>query len=106
MMIGVQGALPGAVLLQWNMAERTQGSAGMWDVHLRVGGMAGSNLGASDCPVTQAEVPKESCKSVSLALHLTPQSSGYFENMWLSAADWDLDASKSTPLIDVIDRRD
>jgi hypothetical protein len=27
------GAAPGAVLVEWNVAETSQGSSGMWDVH-------------------------------------------------------------------------
>jgi glucan 1,3-beta-glucosidase len=32
------GALPGLVMVEWNVAAETQGSVGMWDVHYRVGG--------------------------------------------------------------------
>lgn len=44
MMFGSKGSQPGAVLVQWNIKQRSQGSAGMWDCHFRVGGTAGSNL--------------------------------------------------------------
>lgn len=31
----VQGPTAGAVLVEWNVHEDTQGSAGMWDCHFR-----------------------------------------------------------------------
>lgn len=43
-MFGSKGAQPGAILVQWNIKQGSQGSAGMWDCHFRVGGTAGSNL--------------------------------------------------------------
>ncbi len=43
-MFATKGAQPGAILVQWNIKEDSQGSAGMWDCHFRVGGTAGSNL--------------------------------------------------------------
>lgn len=41
---GSKGAQPGAVLVQWNIKQGSQGSAGIWDSHFRVGGTDGSNL--------------------------------------------------------------
>lgn len=62
----------------------------MWDSHFRVGGAVGSDLQLSDCPKLSVSVnPK--CKAASMLLHLTPQSSGYFENVWAWVADHDLD---------------
>ena len=29
------GALPGLVMVEWNMAEENQGSVGLWDAHFR-----------------------------------------------------------------------
>lgn len=43
-MFGSKGAQPGAILVQWNIKQGSQGSAGIWDSHFRVGGTAGSNL--------------------------------------------------------------
>lgn len=43
-MFGSMGAQPGAILVQWNIRQGSQGSAGMWDSHFRVGGTKGSNL--------------------------------------------------------------
>ena len=33
-----QGPSPGAVVLEWNVNSPTQGGAGMWDTHVRLGG--------------------------------------------------------------------
>ncbi|KAI2630636.1 pectate lyase superfamily protein-domain-containing protein [Hypoxylon sp. NC1633] len=38
LIIETKGPLPGAILMQWNLAGSEKGSAGMWDVHFRVGG--------------------------------------------------------------------
>lgn len=88
----VRGATAGAVLLEWNVHESSQGSAAMWDSHFRVGGATGSDLTVDDCPVTDGEVNKN-CMSASLMMHMTENSSGYFENIWAWVADHDLDAA-------------
>jgi glucan 1,3-beta-glucosidase len=41
------GALPGLVMVEWNMAAETQGSVGLWDSHFRVGGATGTKLQVS-----------------------------------------------------------
>ena len=41
------GALPGLVMVEWNMGADTQGSVGLWDAHFRVGGAAGTKLQVS-----------------------------------------------------------
>lgn len=38
------GALPGLVMVEWNVAASTQGSVGMWDAHFRVDGAYGTEL--------------------------------------------------------------
>ncbi|KAJ6263043.1 Glucan 1,3-beta-glucosidase [Drechslerella dactyloides] len=84
----VKGATAGAILVEWNVHETTQGSAAMWDCHFRVGGAKGSNLQLEQCP--KGTVSK-SCKAASMLLHITTKSSGYFENVWAWVADHDLD---------------
>ncbi|KZP17992.1 glycoside hydrolase family 55 protein [Athelia psychrophila] len=69
------GPSPGAIVLEWNVAGKTQGSAGMWDSHIRTG--SGS----------------EKCQSAFLSIHLTNSSSGYFEGTWVWNADHNLDRS-------------
>ncbi len=50
MVVGTQGAQAGAVLIEWNVASDPSNSSGMWDIHTRIGGFAGSNLQLADCP--------------------------------------------------------
>ena len=54
-MISTQGAQAGAILIEWNLASNGAPS-GIWDVHTRIGGFAGSKLQIDDCPATPAMV--------------------------------------------------
>ncbi|RPA79578.1 pectin lyase-like protein [Ascobolus immersus RN42] len=88
LMFTVRGKTSGAVIVEWNVHESTQGSAGMWDTHIRVGGAIGSNLQKEHCPTGAVN---RDCMAASLLLHLTPKSSAYIENSWIWIADHDLD---------------
>lgn len=106
------GALPGLILMQWNVQAERQGSVGMYDAHFRVGGAYGSSkftllniyrldlltitpeLQVADCPKV-ASIP-DACIAASMMLHLTPQSNGYFENVWAWVADHDIDDAQNT----------
>lgn len=77
----VQGAMAGAVLVEWNLRASNPGSAGMWDSHFRVGGNAGSDLQAANCPRLTGAV-NDDCIAASLLMHVTTFASGYFENIW------------------------
>ncbi|GAB1197984.1 hypothetical protein APSETT444_007290 [Aspergillus pseudonomiae] len=90
MLFTVKGATAGAVLMEWNVHESTQGSAAMWDTHFRVGGANGTHLGLEECP-TKAGVNKK-CMAAHLLMHVTSLASGYFENVWAWVADHDLDS--------------
>lgn len=79
MLFTVQGSTAGCILMEWNIAESSQGSAMMFDSHFRVGGAQGSNLQLAQC---QNASPNMGCNAASMLLHLTPKSSGYFENVW------------------------
>lgn len=57
MVVGTQGPQAGAILIQWNLASAADSPSGMWDVHTRVGGFAGSKLGLAECPATPADTP-------------------------------------------------
>ncbi|KAH7219761.1 pectate lyase superfamily protein-domain-containing protein [Fusarium oxysporum] len=81
MMMTVKGATAGAIMMEWNVHESGQGSAGLWDTHFRVGGAAGTDLTVKDCPKLSGKV-NPNCVAASLMLHLTPDSSGYFENSY------------------------
>ena len=49
MIVSTQGSQAGAVLIEWNLAS-LEHKSGMWDVHTRIGGFAGSHLQNADCP--------------------------------------------------------
>ncbi|KZP32536.1 glycoside hydrolase family 55 protein [Athelia psychrophila] len=86
------GPSPGAIVLEWNVAGKTQGSAGMWDSHIRLGGAAGTNLQDPTCSNSTGS-GSEKCQSAFLSIHLTNSSSGYFEGTWVWNADHNLDGS-------------
>jgi glucan 1,3-beta-glucosidase len=83
------GALPGLVMVEWNVQASTQGSVGMWDTHFRVGGAIGTELQVAQCP-PQPNIPT-GCIAASMMMHLTNNSDGYFENVWAWVADHDID---------------
>ncbi|KAI9766982.1 MAG: hypothetical protein M1840_005940 [Geoglossum simile] len=89
------GPQPGAILVEWNVRDPKgqQGASGMWDVHFRIGGSAGTKLQSDKCAknpsVTAPAAP--SCKAAFLLLHVTQQASIYLENNWFWVADHELD---------------
>ncbi|RDX56567.1 exo-beta-1,3-glucanase [Lentinus brumalis] len=87
-----QGPAAGAIVVEWNIHSNQQGGAGMWDTHIRLGGAAGTNLLAGNCP-SGSQNPD--CSAAFLALHLTPQSNAYLEGTWVWLADHDLDSGGS-----------
>ncbi|KAL0260589.1 hypothetical protein SLS55_004279 [Diplodia seriata] len=94
MIVSTQGAAPGALLIQWNLAAPTSGApSGMWDVHTRVGGFAGSGLSYADCPATPGVATvKAGCVAAYASMHVTKAAAGlYAENVWLWVADHDAD---------------
>ncbi|GME48353.1 hypothetical protein CDV56_101071 [Neofusicoccum parvum] len=103
MMFTVSGATAGAVLVEWNVHESSQGSVGLWDSHFRVGGAIGSGLQREQCPKLTGKV-NTGCKAASMLLHMTPKSTGYLENVWVWVADHDLDVV-SQDQIDVYSAR-
>ena len=93
MLVSTQGSTPGAVLIEWNL-DADEGS-GMWEVHTRIGGFAGSQLQVPECP-TSAQPSKE-CEAAYMAMHITASARrAYLENVWLWAADHDLDDGRDT----------
>lgn len=92
LIISTQGPAPGGILMEWNI-NAENGKAGLWDVHFRVGGFEGTKLQASNCkkaPETKHE-PNPQCIGSFMQLHVTKNSNGYFENVWLWTADHELD---------------
>jgi hypothetical protein len=108
------GPTPGVVLVEWNIKADSQGSAALWgklstihnsavympstrrlylltlgwaDCHARLGGATGTQMTPKECPAATDGSIQSKCMAASLMMHLTPGSSGYFENMWLWTAD-------------------
>jgi glucan 1,3-beta-glucosidase len=91
------GPAGGAIVVEWNVKQTTQGSAGMWDSHIRLGGAAGTNLEASNCP-SSGSGGTANCMAAYAGLHLTSTSSAYLEGTWVWLADHDLDTSAQSQI--------
>ncbi|GLB43041.1 putative glycoside hydrolase family 55 protein [Lyophyllum shimeji] len=94
MIFSTIGPTPGAIVVEWNVKQPSgvQGGAGTWDTHIRLGGTAGTNLEASQCPSSGAGgIPN--CYAAFLSLHITPGATGYFEGLWAWLADHELDGA-------------
>lgn len=93
LMFETKGPQPGAILMEWNVAGSTPGAAGLWDVHFRVGGSAGTELQSDKCKKTPEVTtePNPECMGAFMLLHVTAEGSGYFENTWLWVSDHELD---------------
>ncbi|KAK2616513.1 hypothetical protein QQS21_000556 [Conoideocrella luteorostrata] len=88
-----QGPQPGAILMEFNVAGQSKGSAGLWDVHFRIGGSAGTQLQSDKCsktPKVQTS-PNPECIGAFMMMHVTKTGSPYFENTWFWVADHELD---------------
>ena len=95
-----KGPAGGAVMIEWNLAS-AQGSAGMWDTHVRIGGSAGTELELAQCAAVNGTTNpiEKSCDGVFLMFHATTLSSGvYLENSWFWVADHELDSGASKQL--------
>ncbi|KAI4868890.1 glycoside hydrolase family 55 protein [Hypoxylon rubiginosum] len=90
MLFSVKGPTRGAIMMEWNVHESSQGSAAMWDSHFRVGGGYFSDLTLEECPKSTGK-PDRNCMAALMLLHVTTTSSGYFENVWVWTADHDMD---------------
>jgi glucan 1,3-beta-glucosidase len=93
LLISVSSVLPGAILLQVNMAGPTPGSVGLWNCILRVGGSVDTLV------TTQCAAPADpaSCKAAFALLHLTSSAANvYLEDFWGWVADHVLDHTNTT----------
>ncbi|ORY63403.1 pectate lyase superfamily protein-domain-containing protein [Pseudomassariella vexata] len=88
-----KGPAPGAVLMQYNLAGTSAGSAGLWDVHFRVGGTAGTELQSDKCSKNPnvTTTPDPECYGAFMMFHVTKTASVYVENCWFWVADHELD---------------
>ncbi|KAK6210577.1 hypothetical protein LQW54_006060 [Pestalotiopsis sp. IQ-011] len=91
--VGTQGSVPGAVLIEWNLASPSGSPSGMWDVHTRIGGFAGSNLQVAQCAKNPgSSTVVSACVAAYMSMHVTSRAAGlYMENTWLWVADHDIE---------------
>ncbi|OTB17749.1 glycoside hydrolase family 55 protein [Daldinia sp. EC12] len=78
----VSDVLPGAILVQFNIAGSSPGDVGLWNSLITVGGTLGASALAKAC-----NDPGNECQAAFLGLHFTPSSSVYIENVWNWVAD-------------------
>lgn len=97
MIVSTQGRQRGATLIEYNLKSSSSSPSGLWDVHTRIGGFAGSNLQYSQCPstprtkITSSNL-KTSCIAAFMSMHITKAATGlYLENVWLWVADHDVE---------------
>ncbi|EKD17927.1 uncharacterized protein L3040_004467 [Drepanopeziza brunnea f. sp. 'multigermtubi'] len=86
----VAGILPGATILQVNMAGSNPGDVAFWNTHVTVGGAADSQVNTACGSGNTA-----GCKAAFALVHLTASSSAYIENMWGWIADHSLDGGSA-----------
>ncbi|KAJ6261479.1 Glucan 1,3-beta-glucosidase [Drechslerella dactyloides] len=88
------GPAGGAILLEWNMADAygQKGTNGMWDVHIRVGGSAGTHLQSDTCKKNpNSTAINNNCESAFMLMHVGKTGSVYMENNWIWTSDHELD---------------
>jgi glucan 1,3-beta-glucosidase len=97
LIVSTQGQQAGAILIEYNLGTYNDEPAGLWDVHTRIGGFAGSNLQTEQCMKTPdviviGENLVQECIAAYMSFHVTTWGAGlYMENNWLWTADHDLD---------------
>lgn len=107
LVFGTQGPQPGAIVMEWNVAGTEPGAAGLWDVHTRIGGYAGTNLELEQCaknPNVTNPVNTD-CFGAFMMLHIPDGGSAYLENTWYWVADHSLEPSANNGQIDVFNGR-
>ncbi|PMD39334.1 glycoside hydrolase family 55 protein [Hyaloscypha variabilis F] len=100
MIVSTQGATAGAILIQWNLASTAASPSGIWDVHTRIGGFAGSNLQLAQCPTTpKTTAVNKNCIAAFMSMYIAPSATGlYMENNWLWTADHDIEDPSETQI--------
>ncbi|KAF2396277.1 glycoside hydrolase family 55 protein [Trichodelitschia bisporula] len=93
MIFATAGPAPGAILMEWASGASSQGSNGLWDVHFRLGGAAGTQLQADKCAKNPGAQhgPNSACIGAHTLFHTLPSASVYVENCWFWVADHELD---------------
>ena len=99
--LSTQGQQKGAILMEYNLGTYDKEPSGLWDVHTRIGGFAGSNLQTEQCEKTRdvvitADNLVQGCIAAYMSIHITRWARGlYMENNWLWTADHDLDDARN-----------
>ncbi|KAJ2893222.1 Glucan 1,3-beta-glucosidase [Zalerion maritima] len=97
-LVATRGPTPGAIIIQYNLYTEGLEPSGLWDVHVRVGGFAGSELQIEQCAITPDVEANESnlkseCIAGFMSMHITKYAGGvYTENCWLWIADHDIES--------------
>lgn len=88
-----RGSAPGAIIMEWNLAGTEPTATGMWDVHWRIGGSAGTLLQSDTCTRNEkvSHGANPNCIGAFLLLHLTSTSSLIMSHNWLWVSDHELD---------------
>lgn len=77
MLFTVADVLPGAVMVEVNMAGRNKGDVSFHNSHFRAGGAADSNT------ETQCKRDGKPCKAAFMMMYIRPTAEVYIENAWL-----------------------
>ena len=93
LLLETKGPAPGAIMLEWNLAESSQGAAAMWDTHIRIGGSSGTELQSDKCAKTpkQTTEPNPECIGAFMLFHATEKANAYIDNSWMWTSDHELD---------------
>ena len=84
--VSTQGRQAGAILIEYNLGTYTDEPSGLWDVHTRIGGFAGSDLQTAQCEktpnvaITSSNLAQQ-CIAAYMSVHVTKFGAGlYMEN--------------------------
>ncbi|KAF4994987.1 hypothetical protein FGRMN_5434 [Fusarium graminum] len=90
--VSTRGPTAGAVLIEYNLYS-PEAPSGMWDVHTRVGGFAGTYLQVTECPAIKgSSTINPRCLAAHTNFHITAPAGGLFtENCWFWVADHDIE---------------
>lgn len=86
--------LPGAIMLEVNIAGANKGDVGIWNTQVMFGGTADTTI--KDVCTNQDTT---NCRAAYLGVHLTPSSSVYVQNLWVWTADHNLDGGSGITII-------
>ncbi|KAK3988446.1 family 55 putative glycoside hydrolase [Cladorrhinum sp. PSN332] len=105
--VSTQGPTAGAVLIEYNLntpagantCTSNNPPSGLWDVHVRIGGFAGSQLQVAECLITPdvQNGISPACVAGYIGMHITPSAGNlYMENNWLWVSDHDIEDWNNT----------